>query len=671
MFRILSSRRHVNLIPPRTLSRFLLRRPFSSNSSDSSNSSSSSVSSNSSNSSDNPNNPNSIQARINAIPSKNFRNFCIVAHIDHGKSTLSDRLLELTGVIDKNNKNKQVLDKLDVERERGITVKAQTCTMLYNYKGEDYLLNLVDTPGHVDFRHEVSRSYASCTGALLLVDASQGVQAQTVANYELANEIGLELVPIINKIDLPHADIPRCETEIVDLFDLVPEVAISAKSGINVEQVLPQIIERISPPKSEDLDKNAPLRCLLVDSWFDNFLGVVMLVYLAGGTLKKGMKILSAHTLAKYEVKEVGIMYPDRIPLTHLRAGQLGYIITGMKRSSEAFIGDTFMRSDKPRVEPLPGFEEAKPMVFVGAFPGEGAQFDQLQESIDLLTLNDRSVRVEKESSNALGQGWRLGFLGTLHASVFQDRLQKEHGGKLVFTAPTVPYKIVEKATGDVKIINKPEQFPQLTSGYDLMEPIVNAYIECPSSYVSQVMQLCQVNRGVQTNIEYRNSGADHGPNTRVNLSFKLPLSELVDDFFGKLKGITKGYATLDYEDAGYESSDIVKLELLVNGVSADSLARVMHISQVDARGKEWVKKFRTFLKYQLFEVIIQSRCGKRIIARETIKAKRKDVLAKLHAADISRRKKLLAKQKEGKKQMQSVGRVNIPQEAYQGFLSH
>lgn len=606
-----------------------------------------------------------LQQRLDAIPVENFRNFCIVAHIDHGKSTLSDRLLERTGVIDAHGANKQVLDRLDVERERGITVKAQTCSMLFAHGGADYLLNLVDTPGHVDFRHEVSRSYASCTGALLLVDASQGVQAQTVANFELAQRLGLHMVPVINKIDLPHADIARSRAEIRDLFDLDAPLAVSAKSGLNVDTVLPAVVERVPPPQA---DAAAPLRCLLVDSWFDTFLGVVMLVYVAGGTLARGAKLLSAHTNARYEVKEVGIMHPDRVALTRLRAGQLGYVITGMKRSSEAFIGDTFMRSDRPKVDALPGFEEAKPMVFVGAFPGEGAQFDQLQESMDQLTLNDRSVLVERESSNALGQGWRLGFLGTLHASVFQERLQKEHGGKLVFTAPTVPYKIVNRTTGEVSVITKPEEFPQMTSGYTLMEPVVAARIECPNEYVSPVLQLCQVNRGLDASVEYLQSHAK--ASGRAVLSVRLPLSELVDDFFGKLKGATKGYATLDYEDAGYVESDIVKLELLVNGVSADSLARVMHASQVEARGKEWVKRFRQFLRYQLFEVIIQARCGKRIIARETIKAKRKDVLAKLHAADISRRKKLLAKQKEGKKQMQSVGRVTIPQEAYQGFLS-
>lgn len=600
--------------------------------------------------------------QLSEIPIDRYRNFSIAAHVDHGKSTLSDRLLEITGVIEKGKDNRQVLDRLDVERERGITVKAQTCTMMYNYRGLDYLLNLVDTPGHVDFRHEVARSYASCGGALLLVDASQGVQAQTVANYNLARKMGLVMVPIINKIDLPHADVPRVSQEIVNLFELENPIPISAKSGLNTDAVLPSIIERIPPPK---VMVDGPLKALLVDSWFDNFLGVILLVFISSGKMVKGDKLLSAHTKLKYEVKELGIMHPDKVVTKNLTAGQIGYLVTGMKRSQDAKIGDTFMLASHP-VDPLPGFEEVKPMVYVGAFPAEGLNFEQVEESIQQLTLNDRSVTIQKESSNALGQGWRLGFLGTLHASVFRDRLQKEHNGQLIFTAPTVPYKIIYKDSSE-KIVTNPNEFPSITTGAlgvkDLQEPYVDAMINCPPEFVGSVVQLSNSNRGHQTDVEYL-------PNGEACVRFLLPLAELVDDFFGKLKGVTRGYGQLDYEDAGYRSSRIVKLELLVNGVGVDSLARVMHISEVDRRGREWVKKLREFLRYQLFEVIIQARCGNRIIARETIKAKRKDVLAKLHASDISRRKKLLAKQKEGKKYMQSVGKVSIPQEAYQGFLS-
>lgn len=602
-----------------------------------------------------------LEERIAQIPIDRYRNFSIVAHVDHGKSTLSDRLLELTGVIEPGS-NKQVLDKLDVERERGITVKAQTCTMIYNHKNKDYLLHLVDTPGHVDFRQEVSRSYASCGGALLLVDASQGVQAQTVANFHLADDLGLELVPVINKIDLPHADVPRVTEQLFDMFGLLDPVAISAKAGLHVEKVLPAIVERIPPPTGK-LDQ--PLKSLLVDSWFDPFLGVILLVHIVDGKVSKGTKIMSAHTGFKYEVKEVGIMYPERVSTKNLSAGQLGYIITGMKRSQDAHIGDTFMQVNHP-VEALPGFEEVKPMVFLGAFPAEGANFEQLEESIEQLTLNDRSVTLQKESSNALGQGWRLGFLGTLHASVFKERLEKEHGGSLIFTAPTVPYKIVEK-DGTERIVTNPDDFPQMTSGAmgvkDLQEPFVEATIHTPPEYVGQVVQLCQAFRGQQSDVEYLANG-------QVCAKFLIPLAELVDDFFGKLKGATKGYASLDYEDAGYQSSQIVKLELLVNGNSVDALAKVMHVSQVDEKGRIWVDKFKEYMRYQLFEIILQARCGNRIIARSTVKAKRKDVLHKLHAADITRRKKLLAKQKEGKNRMQSVGRVHIPQEAYQGFLA-
>jgi elongation factor 4 len=605
-----------------------------------------------------------LQSRIKAIPIERYRNFSIVAHVDHGKSTLSDRLLELTGVIEKGAANKQVLDKLDVERERGITVKAQTCSMLYRYKDVDYLLHLVDTPGHVDFRQEVSRSYASCGGALLLVDASQGVQAQTVANFYLAYSLGLELIPVINKIDLPHADVPRAVDQIQNMFELDPSkvVEISAKTGVNVEAVLPAVVENIPPPTG---DPKKPLRCLLVDSWFDNYLGVVVLVHVVDGQVKSGQKIISAHTKLKYDVRDVGIMYPDRLSTDSLTAGQVGYIVPGMKKSQDAHIGDTFMTVGQP-VDPLAGFEEAKPMVFVGAFPAEGADFEKLEESIGQLTLNDRSVTLQKEASNALGQGWRLGFLGTLHASVFRERLEKEHGGNLIITAPTVPYKVVWR-NGDETIISNPDDFPDSSmmgsKVADLQEPYVECLMTMPQEYIGSVVKLCENNRGEQLEISYLSSG-------QAIVKYLIPLSHLVDDFFGKLKGTTKGYATLDYEDAGYRSSKIVKLELLVNGRGIDALAQVMHYSQVETRGKEWVKKFKQYLRFQLFEVVIQARAGNKIVARETIKAKRKDVLAKLHASDISRRQKLLKKQKEGKKAMRSVGNVSIPQEAYQGFLS-
>lgn len=606
--------------------------------------------------------PPDILERVRNVPIERYRNFSIVAHVDHGKSTLSDRLLELTHVIEPGG-NAQVLDKLDVERERGITVKAQTCSMLYNYKGKDYLLHLVDTPGHVDFRQEVSRSYASCGGALLLVDASQGVQAQTVANFYLAYALGLKLVPVINKIDLPHADVDRTKGQIEDLFELDTSdvVAISAKSGIGIESVLPAVVERIPPPEGE---ADRPLRALLVDSWFDPYLGVVLLVYLRDGQIRKGQKIASLHTGLKYEVRDVGVMYPDKCSTPNLTAGQVGYVIPGMKKSAEAHIGDTFMTVGQP-VDPLPGFEEAKPMVFVGAFPAEGADFERLEESINQLTLNDRSVTLEKESSNALGQGWRLGFLGTLHASVFRERLEREHGGNLIITAPTVPYKIVYKDGTEV-IITNPDDFPDNSVSFkvaDYQEPYVEALMTMPQEYIGPVVKLCEANRGEQISIDTQISG-------QSVVKYHIPLAQLVDDFFGKLKGATKGYAALDYEDAGYRSSRLTKMELLVNGQGVDALAQVMHVSQVQERGRDWVKRFKQYLHYELFEVIIQARANGKIIARETIKAKRKDVLARLHASDISRRKKLLIKQKEGKRRLQSIGKVTIPQEAYQSFLA-
>lgn len=603
-----------------------------------------------------------LQERINNIPVENFRNFSIVAHVDHGKSTLSDRLLEHTGVIQAGS-NMQVLDKLDVERERGITVKAQTCTMLYNHKGKDYLLHLVDTPGHVDFRAEVSRSYASCGGALLLVDASQGVQAQTVSNFYLAYSLGLKLVPVINKIDLDHADIERAMNQVESAFELERSdaICISAKIGTNIEAVLPAVIERIPSPR---VQSNSPLRCLLVDSWFDTYLGVVLLVYVVDGSVRKGQKIVSAHTKTKYEVKDIGIMYPDRLSTGGLRAGQVGYIVPGMKNSTDAFIGDTFMNVDK-LVEPLPGFEEPKPMVFVGAFPAEGTEFKALEESLHQLTLNDRSVSITKETSNALGQGWRLGFLGALHASVFRDRLDKEHGASIIITAPTVPYKVVWK-NGDEVIVSNPDEFPdqtQMTKVLDLQEPYAEALIAIPQEYIGSTIKLCEDSRGLQQSLQYLSNG-------QALLKYLLPMAELVTDFFGKLKGTTKGYGSLDYEDAGYKSSKIVKLELLVNGSGVDALAQVMHRSQTEFRGKEWVKNFKEYVKNQLFEVVVQARAGGKIVARETVKAKRKDVLAKLHASDLSRRSKLLKKQKEGKKNMKAIGRVSIPQDAYQSFLS-
>lgn len=608
----------------------------------------------------------SLQERIDAIPIERYRNFSIVAHVDHGKSTLSDRLLELTNVVEPGGK--QVLDKLEVERERGITVKAQTCSMFYKdpRTNLDYLLHLVDTPGHVDFRAEVSRSYASCGGALLLVDASQGVQAQTVANFYLAYSMDLKLIPVINKIDLDIADVKQAEEQVETMFELPREdcIKVSAKTGKNVEQLLPVIIDRIPHPTGK-IDK--PLRALLVDSWYDSYLGVVLLVHIVDGKVKRGDKIVTAATGMKYEVKECGIMYPERNPTNTLKSGQVGYLVPGMKESKSAKIGDTIMHQGKESMtEILPGFEEPKPMVFVGAFPADGTEFKALDDDISRLVLNDRSVSLQRETSNALGQGWRLGFLGSLHASVFKERLENEYGSKLIITQPTVPFLIKYK-DGTEKIITNPDDFPDLAQRRStiesLEEPFVEAIMTLPQEYLGKVIQLCDDNHGMQKEITYLNMTG------QVMLKYELPLSYLVDDFFGKLKSVSRGYASLDYEDIGYKPSDIVKLELLVNGKGLDALAQVMHRDQTEIVGKEWVKKFKKYIKSQLFEVVIQAKANNKVIARETIRAKRKDVLSKLHASDISRRKKLLSKQKEGKKNMKTVGNIQINQDAFQAFL--
>ncbi|SCU85703.1 LANO_0C05050g1_1 [Lachancea nothofagi CBS 11611] len=610
-----------------------------------------------------------LQKRLEQIPLENYRNFSIVAHVDHGKSTLSDRLLEFTGVIKPGDSNKQVLDKLEVERERGITIKAQTCTMFYHDKRnqQDYLLHLVDTPGHVDFRAEVSRSYASCGGALLLVDASQGVQAQTVANFYLAYSMNLKLIPVINKIDLDSANIPQAEAQIESMFELPRDeiVRVSAKTGINVKQdLLPAIIDRIPPPSGKHAK---PFRALLVDSWYDSYLGVVVLVYIVDGFVKKGDKVVSAQTGKKYEIKELGIMYPDKVPTDTLMTGQVGYLVPGMKASKDAKIGDTIMHLGKEHeTEVLDGFEDPKPMVFVGAFPADGTEFKSLDDDISRLVLNDRSVSLQRESSNALGQGWRLGFLGSLHASVFRDRLDKEYGSKLIITQPTVPY-VIKFTDGQEKVITNPDDFPDLSLRksriHSLQEPYVEAIITLPQEYLGAVIKLCDNNRGIQKEITYLNVTG------QVLLKYEMPLAHLVDDFFGKLKSVSRGYGSLDYEDIGYKPSDIVKLELVLNGKSVDALAQVLHRSQVERVGREWAKKFKEYVKSQLYEVIIQAKANNKVIARETIKARRKDVLAKLHASDVSRRKKLLVRQKEGKKQMKSVGNIQINQEAYQAFL--
>jgi elongation factor 4 len=548
--------------------------------------------------------PSDLEKRIAAIPLERYRNFCIVAHVDHGKSTLSDRLLELTGTIQPGGQ-KQILDRLDVERERGITVKAQTCTMIYTHAGADYLLHLVDTPGHVDFRAEVSRSYASCGGALLLVDASQGVQAQTVANFYLAFAQGLALVPVLNKVDLPHADPPRVLEQMHDAFELDPAAAVlvSAKTGLNVAALLPAVVARMPAPVG---DARRPLRMLLVDSWYDVYKGVVLLVRLFDGVVRPGDAVRSFATGLRYVVGEVGIMHPGQTPQTALRAGQVGYVHfnPGMKRSQEAKVGDTYTTVGSEKlVEPYPGFEEPKSMVFVAAFPTDQDTHEHLEDSIEQIILNDRSVTLQKESSDALGAGWRLGFLGTLHCSVFEDRLRQEHGANIIITPPSVPFKVVWR-DGTESIVTNPNDFPDQDQAHfrvqEVHEPYVAATITLPDEYLGEVIKLCESNRGEQKELTFFTA-------TQVILKYDIPLSHLVDDFFGKLKGSTKGYASLDYEDAGFRRSSIVKLNLLVNGSPVDAVSRVLHTSQVDKVGRTWVEKFKEHVERQMFEVIIQA----------------------------------------------------------------
>lgn len=566
-----------------------------------------------------------LEERIAAIPIERYRNFCIVAHIDHGKSTLSDRLLELTGTIKPGDDNKQVLvrvmvpplasaassnlptnvsviqDKLDVERERGITVKAQTCTMIYKspHDGRDYLLHLVDTPGHVDFRAEVTRSYASCGGALLLVDASQGVQAQTVANFYLAFAEGLALVPVVNKIDLPTADVERALEQFRTVFELDTSkaVQVSAKSGLGVGSILPAVIDQIPCPGGS-IDN--PLRMLLVDSWYDNFKGVVLLVRIFDGQVKPGDQLVSFATGNKYTVGQVGIQYPGPVPQTTLRAGQVGYVYfnPGMKRIQDAKIGDTFTTvGSESVVEPYPGFEEPKPMVFVAAFPTDQSNHGKLQDSIGQLVLNDRSITLQKDFSEALGAGWRLGFLGSLHCSVFQDRLRQEHGADIIITEPAVPTKIRWRDNSET-IVTNPAEFPEPDDprmrAATLFEPFVFATVTLPDEYVGRVMEICEAARGIQNSVEYFSA-------TQVILKYEIPTGSLVDDLFGKLKGATKGYATLDYEDAGWRESNLVKLNLLVNKQPVDAITRVVHTSQVERLGRHWASKFKEHVDRQMF----------------------------------------------------------------------
>ncbi|KAJ2362268.1 Translation factor guf1 mitochondrial [Coemansia sp. RSA 2610] len=601
---------------------------------------------------------------ISTYPPERIRNFSIIAHIDHGKSTLADRLLELTGVISKTGKNKQVLDKLKVERERGITVKAQSASMFYEYQGQQYLMNLIDTPGHVDFSYEVSRSLAACQGTILLVDAAQGIQAQTVANFYLAFGEGLEVIPMLNKVDLPTAEPERAAQQIESTFEIDSSriLHMSAKTGLGVDQVLPAIIES-TPPPSGSIDR--PFKALLFDTWYDKYVGVVSLMAIKDGCIKKGDRIVSSHSQTKYEVSEVGIMYPEPTPTTSLQVGQVGYITCNMKSIAEAHVGDTFYKEKQP-VDPLPGFVPAKSMVFAGVFPIDADEFNRLDESIQKLTLNDSSVSVHKETSAALGQGWRLGFLGTLHMDVFRQRLEEEYDTNVLITAPTVPYQIKFR-DGTTKYIRTPADFPDAHTMQETveatMEPYVAATAIFPEQYLGQMLELCTMRRGEVQNHTFIDE-------SRVLLKCRLPMAEIVTDFFDQLKSKSQGFASFDYEEAGYEASDLVKMEVLLNNEPVDALAAVMHRSNVVTMGRDIAKRLKEVIRRQLFDIIIQTAANGKIVARETVKQLRKNVTAKCYGGDITRKMKLLNKQKEGKKKMKKFGKVELPQEAFLSIMT-
>ncbi|KAI0647530.1 GTP-binding protein lepa [Trametes meyenii] len=612
--------------------------------------------------------------KMEDYPCEVIRNFSIIAHIDHGKSTLADRLLELTGTITKKERgvNKQVLDKLKVERERGITVKAQTASMFHE-KGESrFLLNLIDTPGHVDFSWEVARSLAACQGALLLVDASQGVQAQSISVFHVAKEKGLTIIPVLNKIDLPAAQPEVVAKQMESTFGIDPAdvISISAKTGKGVEQVLRAIIERIPPPVGDPSD---PLKAFLFDSSYDRYRGVISLMSVQGGVLRKG-KIASCFTRKKYEVTELGIMHPEEVPTDCLRPGQVGFVACSMKESSEAHIGDTFHRMGQP-VKPMPGFKPAKAMVYAGVYPVDSNDFLKLEESIKRLSLTDRSVEVTRDTSSALGQGCRLGFLGTLHMDVFRQRLEDEYNADVIITAPTVPYKVLHR-DGKESIVSNPTDFPEhadLASGgraKAVQEPIVKASIIVPEKFFSAMMDLVFEHRGTGLNWHELDAGADDPENGRLLMTATLPLAEIVTDFFDKLKSRSSGFASFDYEDAGYQTSEMRKMTFLLNGRPVDALALIVHADKAVSVGRHWVDKLFKVIPRQLFEIPIQASIGSRIIARRTLSAMRADVTAGLYGGHYERKLKHLNNQKESKRKMKRVGKVDLPQEAFFDLLS-
>jgi GTP-binding protein LepA len=589
-----------------------------------------------------------------------IRNFSIIAHIDHGKSTLADRFIQMCGGLSDREMADQVLDSMELERERGITIKAQTAALTFRAKnGETYYLNLIDTPGHVDFSYEVSRSLSACEGAVLVVDASQGVEAQTVANCYTAIELGVEVIPVLNKIDLPSAEPERAIQEIEDVIGIDAHDAIraSAKTGERVTDILEAVIARVPPPRGIE---DAPLKALVIDSWFDNYVGVVMLVRVVDGCLRPKEKVKLMSTGASHLCEQVGVFTPKAQARDELSAGEVGFVVAGIKELRSAKVGDTLTHADKPTREPLPGFKEVKPQVFAGLYPVESNQYEALRDALEKLHLNDASFHYEPEVSQALGFGFRCGFLGLLHMDIVQERLEREYGMHLITTAPSVIYEVL-LSDGSVEQVSNPAKLPEPDKIAEIREPVISTTIFVPQEYVGAVMTLCTQKRGVQTNMHYSPS--------HVVLSYDLPLNEVVLDFFDRLKSLTRGYGSLDYDFKEYRPADMVRLDVLVNGERVDALSSMVHRSNAQSRGRDLVTRLRGLIPRQMFDVAIQAAIGSHIVARENVKALRKNVLAKCYGGDITRKKKLLEKQKEGKKRMKQVGAVEIPQEAFLAVL--
>jgi GTP-binding protein LepA len=598
----------------------------------------------------------SVQDRLDRI-----RNFCIIAHIDHGKSTLADRILEYTGTVAQREMQDQLLDKMDLERERGITIKLAAVRLEYRADdGETYILNLIDTPGHVDFTYEVSRSLAACEGALLVVDAAQGIEAQTLANVYLALDNNLEILPVINKIDLPSAEPDRVKQEIEDVIglDCSEAVLASAKAGIGIKDILEQVVTKIPPPKG---DPDAPLKALIFDSHYDAYKGVVVYVRVMDGTIRQGKRIRFMATGAEFDVVEVGVFKPNMVTVDELGPGEVGFVVAAIKNVKDTRVGDTITDAKKPAAEPLPGYRRINPMVFCGMYPIDSADYDDLREALEKLALNDASLKFEPETSTALGFGFRCGFLGLLHMEIIQERIEREFGIAIITTAPSVVYRVT-LTNGEVQMIDNPSQYPEQGKIENVEEPFVKATIIVPNDYVGAVMELCQNKRGEFVNMEYLDA-------SRVTLTYDMPLAEIVYDFFDRLKSGTRGYASFDYELSGYKTSRLVKMDILLNGDKVDALSVIVHRDRAQSRGRVICEKLKDLIPRQMFEVPIQAAVGTKVIARETVKAMRKNVLAKCYGGDITRKRKLLEKQKEGKKRMKQVGSVEVPQEAFMAVL--